>query len=108
MESIKNKKAYWGNFTFEAVSEIVCDEEIVRLNVYRNLPYKLEDSFLIKTKEDLIDTSQVGGLKCYMGDLSRKTIKKIKALTPKSKKETIKEIMVPVIDVFIESFIYDL
>lgn len=43
-----------------------------------------------------------------MGDLSRKTIKKIKALTPKSKKETIKEIMVPVIDVFIESFRYDL
>jgi hypothetical protein len=108
MESIKNKKAYWGRFTFEAIPEIIGGEEIVRLNVYRNLPYKFENSFLIKAKEDLIDTSPIGGLKCYTGDLSGKTIKRIKTLTPKSRKETMNEIRVPVIDVFVESFRYDL
>lgn len=57
LEKIIGKKAYWGMHTFEATKDIIDGEDVVRIEVYRNVPRKYETTFFIQSREQLLDDS---------------------------------------------------
>lgn len=108
MERIKNKKAYWGTYTFEAVPISDKGKELVRIDVYKNSPRKHENSYTVNSIEELKEMSanQDCSLRVYTGDLNgTRECKTVKEDKRKKKNIAVTE-LIPAIDCFIECFKY--
>jgi len=115
LEKIIGKKAYWGMHTFEATKDIIDGEDVVKIEVYRNVPRKYETTFFIQSREQLLDDSgdETKSLRFFTGNLGNKVKKEIEVtrklrtgrIVTEKKNIYFKYIAV---DDFIEAFRHDL
>jgi len=76
---IIGKKAYWGSHTFEATKDVIEGKEVVRIEVYRNVPRIYEETFFIHSKKQLMADSgdKTKSLMFFTGNLNYKTKEEI-------------------------------
>lgn len=116
MESIINKKAYWGEFTFEATQDVL-EKDVIRIDVYRSFPFfakKREASYFVENKRQLLKlfADESCSLRFYVGSYFDGKQYVDKKVMRKNKrgilKEEIIEEKIPAVDLFIKAFKYDI
>ncbi len=113
MKQIINKVAYWGSHTFVATADKHEGKDIIRIDVYRNLPKIHENFYFVENKEQILEMSldEKCSLRFYTGDLSRNH-RKTKDIQRKNKNGRMvseKEAFYTLgIDEFIEAFKYNI
>jgi hypothetical protein len=116
MNSIINKKSYWGEHTFEATLYNLEGEEVILLEVFKSFPIflkKQEGTFFIKDKKHLAEMAadKESSLRFFVGHLGGQGQKKImvkRTLKTGREVEELKTEWLPTIDLFIESFKYNI
>lgn len=113
LEKIIGKKAYWGRHTFEATKDIIDGEDVVRIDVYRNVPRIFEASYFVQSPKHIIElsTDESCALKFYSGRLNGNGSEVVYADRKLKTGRVINEkttISIPTIEKFLKCFKYDL